>query len=305
MKKYIYITLAAPLLAALSACNGNADKADAYGNFEADEITVSAEASGKIIYFKAVEGTMLKSGEEVGLIDTVQLYLRKKQLEASLNAIRKKLPNEAAQLAVFDERIEKLNKEVSRLEKLVAANAAPSKQLDDLRAELEVTKRQRAATASTLGTQTQGMLAELEPMHFQLLQIEDQLAKSHIVNPIDGTVLTKMVNESEMTGAGRPLYQIASLNPLILKAYVSEDMLTQFKIGDEVSVKTDAENGEMTTHSGKVTWVSSEAEFTPKIIQTRDERTTQVYAIKIDVENDGSLKIGMPGEVYFNSTSEE
>jgi HlyD family secretion protein len=287
------------LFGLLASCTGNGEKADAYGNFETDELTVSSEASGKLLVFDADEGQNLKTGDLVGVIDTTQLYLKKEQMKASIAAVRKKLPNEAAQLAIFDQRMDKINTEIVRIGKLVAANAAPSKQLDDLKAELDGTMKQRAAMASTLGTQTQGMLAEIDPMRFQLMQIEDQLRKSYIYNPIDGSVLTTLAKVGEQTMQGKALYKIASLNPLVLKAYVSEDMLGEVKIGDRVTVNTDASDGTMKSAEGTVTWVSSEAEFTPKIIQTRGERTTQVYAMKIDVPNDGSLKIGMPAEVEF------
>lgn len=287
------------LLGLMAGCTGNGDKADAYGNFETDELTVSAETSGKLLVFDVEEGQVLKAGDLIAVVDTTQLYLKKMQVQASIAAVRKKLPNEAAQLAVFDQRMEKLNTEIIRIGKLVEANAAPSKQLDDLKAELDVTMKQRSATASTLGTQTQGMLAEIDPLKFQLMQIEDQLRKSYIYNPVNGTVLTTLAKASELTMQGRPLYKIASLDPLTLRAYVSGDMLRQVKIGDTVTVNTDAPDGNMKSSEGTVTWISSETEFTPKIIQTRDERTTQVYAMKIDVPNDGSLKIGMPAEVEF------
>lgn len=283
----------------LASCSGSDDKADAYGNFETDELTVSSEASGKLLVFNAEEGQNLKAGALVAVIDTTQLYLKKEQVKAAISAVRKKLPNEAAQLAIFDQRMDKINTEIARISKLVAANAAPSKQLDDLKAELDGTMKQRAATASTLGTQTQGMLAEIEPLRFQLMQIEDQLRKSYIYNPIDGSVLTTLAKAGELTMTGKALYKIAALDPLVLKAYVSEDMLGEVKIGDKVTVNTDTPDGTMKSTEGTVTWISSEAEFTPKIIQTKDERTTQVYAMKIDVPNDGSLKIGMPAEVEF------
>jgi len=283
----------------LSSCSGSGDKADAYGNFETDELTVSAETSGKLIQFNVEEGSYIKAGTIVGVIDTTQLHLKKKQLEAGITAISKKLPNEAAQLAVFNERIITLNHEIERVTKLVESKAAPSKQLDDMNAELEVTLKQKAAMASTLSTQTQGMLAEIEPLRYHVMQLEDQLKKSSIRNPIDGEVLTTLLQKGELAMQGRPLYKIASLNPLILRAYVSGDMLTSIKIGDVVSVFTDNSNESLKESEGKITWISSEAEFTPKIIQTRDERTSQVYAMKIEVSNDGSLKIGMPAEIQF------
>jgi len=288
------------LLALLTSCSGSDEQADAYGNFESDEWTVSAESTGRLLQFNAEEGQALKAGEVVAIVDTTQLFLHKKQVEASIGAISKKLPNEAAQLAVYDERIAKLSDEITRTTALVKANAAPSKQLDDLRSELEVTMKQRKATASTLGTQTQGMLAEIEPMHYQVLQLEDQLRKSYIRNPVDGVVLTVLAKEQELVMPGKTLYTIAPVDPIVLRAYVSGSMLSSVKVGDKVTVKTDGPDGTLETTEGTVTWISSEAEFTPKIIQTRDERTTQVYAMKIDVPNDGRLKIGMPAEVYFN-----
>lgn len=296
MKKILTLLSVAAML---SACSGTGDKADAYGNFESDEWTVSAESSGRLLRFDAEEGRPLQRGQVVAIVDTTQLFLRKKQTEASIAAIGKKLPNEAAQLAVYDERLTKLNDEITRVTALVKANAAPSKQLDDLRSELEVTRKQKAATASTLGTQTQGLLAEIEPMHYQVLQLEDQLRKSYIRNPVDGVVLTTLVKEQELVIPGKALFTIAPMDPLVLRAYVSEDMLSGVKTGDKVSVKTDGPEGTLEETEGTVTWISSEAEFTPKIIQTREERTTQVYAMKIEVPNDGSLKIGMPAEVYF------
>lgn len=287
------------VIALITACDGRGDKADAYGNFESDEWTVSAESPGRLLLFDAEEGRPLKAGQVVAIVDTTQLFLRKKQMEASIAAIGKKLPNEAAQLAVYEERITKLNEEIARVTALVKANAAPSKQLDDLHSELEVTRKQKAATASTLSTQTQGMLAEIEPMRYQVLQLEDQLRKSYIRNPVDGVVLTALVREQELVMPGKALYTVAPVDPIVLRAYVSEDMLSSIKTGDKVTVKTDGPEGALEETEGTVTWISSEAEFTPKIIQTREERTTQVYAMKIEVPNDGSLKIGMPAEVYF------
>ena len=289
----------------LSACSGSGDNADAYGNFESDELTVSAESSGKLTSFTVREGQQLEAGVLVAVIDTTQLYLRKKQIQASIAAIRTKLPNEAVQLAVFSERIEKLNGEIIRVSALVKAGAAPSKQLDDLQSELDVTIKQKIAAASTLSTQTQGMLAEMDPMRYQQMQLEDQLRKSYLYNPLMGTVLTTMVNEGELVMHGKALYKITSLDPLVLRAYVSGDMLSQVKIGDQVGVTTDGPDGTLEEIEGTVIWISSEAEFTPKIIQTRDERTTQVYAMKIDVPNNGKLKIGMPAEVRFTRDKQQ
>lgn len=299
MNKYLKILAGAGLMA-LTGCNGGDESADAYGNFEADELTVSAETGGKLLEMNIQEGENLDSGAVAALVDTTQLYLRQQQLKASIEAARSRLPNRATQLAVYDEQISKLEREVKRQQALVEANAAPSKQLDDLQAELTLFRRKRTAAASTLNTQTASTNAELEPLRYQLLQVEDQLARSRIINPIRGTVLTTMAMRGELVGPGRPVYRIASLDPIILKAYVSEDLLSGLKLGQDVRVLSDGADGELEEHTGTLTWISSEAEFTPKMIQTRDERTTQVYALKISVPNDGSLKIGMPGEAYFD-----
>jgi HlyD family secretion protein len=284
---------------AISSCSKKEDQADAYGNFETDELTVSAESTGKLILFNAREGEELEAGEIVAMVDTIQLFLKKRQLESTIEAITKKLPNEAAQLAVFDEKINKLKIEVRRVESLVQGNAAPAKQLDDIKTELAVVIKQKEAAASGLSTQTLGMLAEKLPIQFQLRQMEDMLNKSYVRNPIKGTVLTTLVKQGEIAVQGRALYKIAPLDPLILRAYLSEDLLTSIKIGDKVSVMTDGPNGVLEESEGRITWISNEAEFTPKIIQTRDERTTQVYAIKVSVPNSGKLKIGMPAEVFI------
>jgi len=298
MKKIgLYISI----IATFYSCGNAGDEADAFGNFETDEYTISSEQGGKLTSFLAQEGRELSAGQLVAVVDTTQLYLRKMQMKSSIDALYKKLPNEASQLAVFDERVIKLRTEIKRVTALVAANASPTKALDDLNAELEIVQRQKKAAASTLSTQTRGMLAEVEPMRFQLLQIEDQIQKCYVRNPVDGVVLTSLIQEGELALPGRPLYTIAKLDPLILRAYASEDLLGQIKIGQSVNVGTDGPEGTLVPHRGILTWISSEAEFTPKIIQTRDERVTQVYAIKIEVANDGSLKIGMPAEVYFKT----
>ncbi|MCB0760719.1 MAG: HlyD family efflux transporter periplasmic adaptor subunit [Flavobacteriales bacterium] len=286
----------------LVSCSKGDIEADAYGNFEVDELTVSAETGGKLLSFIPIEGQHIEAGEPVAVIDTLQLFLKKKQVEASMEALQQKLPNEAAQLAVYDERISKLRAEIERVAALVAASAAPSKQLDDLNSELLITEKQRNAVSSNLTTQSQSLLAELEPMKYQLLQLEDQISRAVVNNPISGTVLTTLVKSGELAAPGRALYQIASLDPIVLRAYVTEDLLSNVQLGGVVTVKTDGADGQMVDHKGTVTWISSEAEFTPKMIQTRDERTTQVYAVKINVPNNGGIKIGMPAEVYLHDT---
>ncbi|MGB0430885.1 MAG: HlyD family secretion protein [Bacteroidia bacterium] len=287
----------------ISSCSDSNDLADAYGNFEADEITISAEANGKVLKMNISEGDVIKSGANVAEIDSTPLVLKKKQLYAAIKAVKAKLPNERIQLAGIDEQLKTLATEKARVERLVKENAAPSKSLDDINAQIETVKKERTAAANRLAVQRNGMLAEIDPIKVQIQQINDQIAKCKLANPINGTVLNTFCEQNEMIGAGRPVYSIASLNPLILKAYVTENELSSIKIGDSYTIKYDNKEG-MAETSGKLIWVSSEAEFTPKMIQTKDERANQVYAIKLEVENDGSLKIGMPAEVYFNESAE-
>ncbi|MFY0674799.1 MAG: HlyD family efflux transporter periplasmic adaptor subunit [Bacteroidia bacterium] len=284
----------------LSSCSNSNELADAYGNFEAVETTISAESNGKIVSLIVNEGDLIKAGTVVAEIDSTQLVLKKKQLMAAIKAIKAKLPNESVQLASIDEQLKTLDREKLRIEKLVSENAAPSKSFDDIIAKIETVKKERSAAANRLAIQRKGMLAEIEPLKVQIAQVNDQISKCKLTNPVTGTVLNTFAEENEITGAGRPVYTIASLNPLVLKAYVTENQLSSIIIGNEYTVNYDSEEG-LSETTGRLTWVSSKAEFTPKMIQTKDERANQVYAIKLSVKNDGSLKIGMPAEVYFKS----
>jgi HlyD family secretion protein len=301
-------------LLALS-CQRSAPKADAYGNFEADELIVGAEASGKIIQFSVEEAQTLNAGTVVGRIDSTQLVLKVAQLKANIRAVAAKSPAIAAQLAVFEKQLNAnkqqlatLQREKQRIENLLKKDAAVPKQLDDLNAQIEQVQRQmdvvleqRSASDATLNTQKNGLLAEILPIQDQIAQIEDQIAKCKIVNPIDGTVLTKLVEAGEVTSFGKPLYKIANLQQIILRAYVAGDQLGSIKVGQDVKVSIDGPDNSLRDFTGKISWVSSKAEFTPKIIQTKDERVNLVYAIKILVLNDGTLKIGMPAEVHWSA----
>jgi HlyD family secretion protein len=311
MKAYLskYLFLAG---IAFSACQNSNSKADAYGNFEADETIVSAEASGKILAFNVEEGQTLKAGEQVGAIDSVQLILKREQLQASIRAIAAKSPAISAQLAVFEkqmasvrQQLSTLEREKRRVENLLKSDAATPKQLDDLNDQIEVARKQmdvileqKSATNSSLTTQQSGLLAEILPLQKQVAQLDDQIAKSRIVNPLDGTVLVKYAEPSEVTSFGKPLYKIADLNTMTLRAYVAGDQLGAVKVGQQVKVFVDAEGGAQKEFSGKITWISPKAEFTPKVVQTKDERVNLVYAMKISVPNsNGVLKIGMPAEL--------
>ncbi len=301
------------LMLLLAACNPDDDTADAYGNFEAVETTISAEATGELIEFNVQEGESLDSGQTVGRIETEQLQLRKAQVLASQQAVQSRTPNVSIQLSAYKQQIavqeqqrQTLLREQKRSQNLVEAGAAPAKQLDDINAQLEtldrqiaLTRQQRAAQASALNTQRSGTAAESAPLTQQVRQIEDQIAKASVVNPIGGTVTVKFAEPGEIVSYGKPLYQIAALDNITLRAYVGGDQLVGVKPGQRVQVAVDAPEGALKTYDGVIAWISSKAEFTPKIIQTKEERVNLVYAMKIRVKNDGGLKIGMPGEVRF------
>ncbi len=312
MKQYPLLLLSV-LILLLFSCNPADETADAYGNFEAIETTVSAQATGELRSFTVQEGESLDSGQAVGRIDTGQLELRKAQLQASQQAVQSRAPNVTAQLSAYEQQIavqqqqrKTLLREQERAENLVAAGAAPTKQLDDVNAQLEtldrqiaLTRQQRTAQASALNTQRRGTVAETAPLAQQVKQLDDQMRKATVVNPIGGTVTVKYAEPGEVVSYGKPLYKIAALDNITLRAYVGGDQLVNVKPGQRVQIGVDAPEGALKTYDGVVTWISSKAEFTPKVIQTREERVNLVYAMKIIVRNDGGLKIGMPGEVRF------
>lgn len=311
--KPAYLPLLFCLVVVGTACQTSDDTADAYGNFEAVETTVSAEATGALQQFTVEEGESLKAGQAVGQIDTEQLKLRKAQLLASKQAVQSQLPNVSAQLSAYDDQIalqqqqlKTLEREKERSKNLIAAGAAPTKQLDDIQAQMDVINRQidlirqqRVAQGSALGTQRRGTASQAAPIAEQVKQIDDQIAKSTIINPIGGTVTVKYAEPGEVASYGKPLYKIAALDEITLRAYVAGDQLTSVKTGQKVKIFVDAPNDQLKPYEGTVTWISSKAEFTPKVIQTKDERVNLVYAMKISVKNDGALKIGMPAEVKF------
>ena len=314
MNKNNFKLIALLLAIAIAGCQKNAPKADAYGNFEAEERIVGAESTGKILRFSVEEGQQLQAGAVVGAVDSVGLALRREQLLASIQAVKAKSPEIGAQLAVFEkqlgavkQQLATLEREKRRVENLLKSDAALPKQLDDLNAQIEAAQRQmdvvleqKSASNAGLTTQQRGLLAEVLPLQKQIAQVDDQLNKCRIVNPLDGTVLLTYAEVGEMAAPGKPLYKIADLGTLILRAYVAGDQLANVKIGQTLHVLTDGPNGTQQEHQGRVTWVSPKAEFTPKIIQTKEERVNLVYAVKIAVPNpEGALKIGMPAEVKW------
>ena len=287
------------LLISLGACRGKKANFDASGTFEAEEIIISSEASGTIKQFDVEEGQTLKAGQVIGFIDSTQLYLKKKQLEAQVAALLSKRPDVAAQLASLQEQLLSAEREQKRVSSLVKAEAATTKQLDDATSQLEVIKKQVDAQKSVLGISSEGISKDAIPLEIQIQQTNDQLSKCRITNPINGTVLGKYAEANEMTSPGKPLYKIADLRSITLRAYVTGNQLPTLKLNQQVTVLTDDGAGNYKETEGTVTWINDKAEFTPKTIQTKDERANMVYAVKIKVQNDGTLKIGMYGELKF------
>jgi HlyD family secretion protein len=280
----------------LISCKNRNGKADAYGNFEATEITISAESNGKINQFLIEEGQLLKANEYVGYIDTLTLVYKKEQLMANKKAISSKLQGVESQINVLKTQLKTATINQKRIENLVKENAGTQKQLDDINGEIAVLHHQ----IKSIETQNNPIINDVKGLDAQLKQLEDQIQKSKIINPINGTVLVKYAEPNEIITFGKPLYKIADLSFMQLRVYISGNQLNSIKIGQIVTVKIDAGDA-MKNYSGTISWISSEAEFTPKIIQTKEERVNLVYAVKIAVKNDRSLKIGMPAEMWFLS----
>jgi len=285
------------MAATLIACHTQEEKYDASGTFEAVETIVSAEASGNIKSLTLEEGQVLKAGQPVGYIDSVQLYLKKKQLQAQINTVLSGKPDIAAQTASLQEQLRQAEREQNRNANLVKADAATQKQLDDATSQVDVVKKQIVALRSSLSINSANLEEQVTPLDVQIRQINDQLNKCRIINPIDGTVLTKYAEASEVTEVGKPIYKIAELNTIILRAYITGDQIPHVKVGQQVKVLVDDTKDTYKTYAGTIEWLSDKAEFTPKTIQTKDERANLVYAVKIRVKNDGYLKIGMYGDV--------
>lgn len=294
--KYSYILIAATLLA---SCNRNKTDHDASGTFEAVEIIVPAEASGILKVFNIEEGQTIAAGETIGYIDSTQLYLKKKQLLAQVTALLSKRPDVRAQLAALNEQLKQAQHEQKRISSLVKADAATQKQLDDANAQVLIISKQINAQESALGINVNSLSEETLPLNIQVEQLNDQLEKCRLVNSAKGTVLTKYAEVNEMATTGKPLYKLADLSEMILRSYVSGPQFSAIKLNQVVKVLVDEENGTDKEYSGIVEWISDKAEFTPKTIQTKDERTNLVYAVKIRVKNDGRLKIGMYAEVQL------
>jgi len=288
------------LLALFSACGNGAPKQDVTGTFETTEVLVSAEASGRLLYFDIEEGMLLKAGEEVGVVDTVQLYLKKLQLEASIKSVEEQRPDILKQVAATKEQISAAQRERNRVANLLKVGAANQKQLDDAEDQLEVLRKQLVAQNSTLSNSHQSLTWQSSSVGIQVAQVEDQLKKCHITSPITGTVLAKYAEAGELTAMGTPLFKVADTEQMYLRAYITSEQLSQVKLGQKVTVFSDYGTDDHKQYPGVVTWISDTSEFTPKTILTKNERANLVYAVKIAVHNDGLLKIGMYGGVEFN-----
>lgn len=282
----------------LSSCKNKKENFDASGTFETTEILVSAETAGKILDFTLEEGQLIQANQIVGYIDSTQMYLKKLQLIESMQALLSRRPNIRKQMAVLEQQIATANMEQKRIENLVKDNAVGTKQLDDAKAQIAVLEKHRLALNSTLTSTDSGISAESKALEIQLKQVDDQLQKCRITAPISGTVLTKYAEKGELAAPGKALFKIANMDKMHLRVYVTGNQVTTIKVGQKATVYADfGENSK--TYEGIISWVSSKSEFTPKTIQTRDERANLVYAVKITVQNDGFLKIGQYGNVAF------
>ncbi|MBX2932685.1 MAG: HlyD family efflux transporter periplasmic adaptor subunit [Ferruginibacter sp.] len=315
------------IIIVLVSCGSSKAKYDATGTFEADEVIVSAEANGQLLQLNVEEGATIAKDSVIGKIDPIAIELQKEQASSTVEALQQKTNDAAPQVSILESQMQLqkkqidvdetqlkvLEKEQARFQKLVAADAVPTKQLDDITGQVNVLKEKIIAAKTQLkvlqsqvnaqrqlvAIQNRGILSEKAPMQKKVAQLQEQLNKTNIINPVTGTVLSKYADAGEFTSIGKPLYKIANLSVMKLRAYITGNQLAQVKLNQQVKVMVDDGNGKMRELKGNISWISDKAEFTPKTIQTKDERANLVYAIKVNVVNDGLLKIGMYGEVDF------
>ncbi len=293
MKKIIMGIVA---VACLTACSEKSDF-DATGIFEAVDVIVSSEASGRILSFDAAEGMSVSRGEMLGVVDSVQLHLQRRQLKAQQAALLSSRPDIQKQVTSLREQIAKQRSEQTRVENMLRDGAATIKQLDDIQAQIRILEGQLTAMLSTLNSNSATIESNVEALEAQIALLDDRIEKCRIVSPIDGTVLLKYVEAGELATPGKPLMKIADLNNIYLRAYFTSDQLADIALGDTVTVTADFGGDELIDYTGRIAWISAESEFTPKSIQTKDSRANLVYAVKIYVENDGRIKIGHYGKV--------
>ena len=294
MKKVLYIAVSLLTL----ACSKEAEF-DAQGTFEATEVVVSSEAAGRILNFDIEEGMTIVANQAVGTIDSLQLHLQRKQLIAQQSALLTSRPDVKKQVASLREQIVKQKSELRRVENMLSDGAATQKQKDDIEAQIKILEGQLEATLSTLSKNTSTINDNSVALEAQIAALDDRISKCRILSPVGGTVLVKYAEAGELASVGKPLMKIADLGNIYLRAYFTSDQLANIKLGDDVKVVADFGGEERYDYTGRVAWISSESEFTPKTIQTKDSRANLVYAVKIAVENDGRLKIGLAGEVVL------
>ncbi len=299
MKTINYLTICLTVLS-LSTCTNKKSAYDASGVFETTEVIVSAKGNGEILQFLIEEGQEVEAETPLGVIDTMQLYLKKEQLQAGIRAMNSRKVTVSRQIASLQEQITKQKTEQRRFETLVSQNAATQKQLDDIVSALATLEKQLIAQTETLNNANNSLTNEQESVIIQIAQIDDQIKNAIIKSPVKGYVLNKYAQTGELAAYGRALFKVADLNRMYLRAYITAGQLTQIKLGQQVAVFADRGESDRNEYQGTVSWISDKAEFTPKTIQTRDERANLVYAIKIAVHNDGYIKKGMYGELRIN-----
>ena len=295
MKKNNFLIAGMISLALLTGCSGGKDLSDAYGNFEATTLVVSARGSGQLEWFRVEEGMSLAQNDTVGLVDTTSLYLQKKTLLAQMSTIRAKASGLTARKKVMQRQLKNMLVDQKRVQGLFEGHAATQQQLDDINGKVDVMKLQ----IRELEVQRRSVLKELDVTRAQINTLNDRIAESFIISPAGGVVLEKYAEAGELAQPGKALFKLGDMKNMFLRVYVDETLLPEIRTGGKAQVLIDTPDGRTDTLSGTVAWVSGEAEFTPKIIQTRKERVNLVYAVKIRVQNDGRLKIGMPGEANF------
>ena len=279
----------------LTGCKNKSDQPDAYGNFETTEVIVSAETSGRILQFNPVEGTEIEKGAEIALIDTTLFHLQNAEINAGMRSVITHIGSINAQNDILDQQISNLNINIARVENMMKDEAATKKQYDDLAGQAAVLRKQIAAN----NTQKASVAAEMSVYQSKKATLNEQISRSSVKSPLAGTIIEKYSEAGEMTAAGKPLVKIADLSVVKLKVYVSGAQLGSLKLGQQCKVRTDNGKKGYNTFGGTISYISGKAEFTPKIIQTKEERVTFVYAVTIDVKNDGTIKSGMPGEAIF------
>ena len=304
MKKVYYIALITFLILAVTACSGRRKKADAYGSFEASELLISAQAEGQLLDFGVAIGSKIPAGTYIAAVDSTQLLLQREQLESQMNAFW-------AQYSIIPKKYKEWQDSLVAVEQLLSVITEKARDNQSLTDSVETCKALKQHLIDTIAAwqdkqsaQLQALVAQASQMYVQLRQLNTAIAKCNIVSPISGTLLCKYVNQYELVGKGYPIAKMADLDEMTLKVFVSEKQLADIHLGDTCTVRIDKGKKDLKQYTGDIIWISDQSEFTPKMIQTKDERVNLVYAIKITVKNDGSIKIGMPGEAKFKATDD-